>query len=202
MRLYIAYASEDVTTAEQIHLALLSDRHDVFFDRGSLRPGDDFDRRFRDAINAADMMIFLVSPSSVRQGCYALTELDYARRRWPHPQNRLLPVVVEPIDLSTLPAYLKAVTILEPRGSVAAEVAQAVRSRKESAPDSRATSSLSLSALTSSAVGSALLAITLGTLFSRLYPRVEVDLPVAMLFLIVAVSIVFGVRALWRVLRS
>ena len=127
MRLYIAYASEDLSTAEQVHLALLGDNHQVFFDRGSLQAGDNFDRRFRDAIDATDMMIFLVSSSSLQPGCYALTELDYARRRWPHPQDHLLPVIVRPVELSTVPAYLRAVTILEPRGSIAAEVAQAVR---------------------------------------------------------------------------
>jgi tetratricopeptide (TPR) repeat protein len=55
-----------------------------------------------------------------------LTELKLARAKWSVPDGRILPVMVEPTPMSDVPAYLKAVTILEPKGSVSAETAAAV----------------------------------------------------------------------------
>jgi hypothetical protein len=63
----------------------------------------------------------------VRPGAYTLTELGFARERWPHPAGHILPVMVAPTAPETVPPYLRAVTLLEPRGNVAAEVADAVR---------------------------------------------------------------------------
>ena len=108
MRLYIAHASENAAVAEQIYLALLGDGHEVFFDRPSLQAGDDFDERFRQAIAATDVLIFLISPSAILDGCYALTELDYARQRWPHPRDHVLPVIVERTSMDVVPPYLRA----------------------------------------------------------------------------------------------
>src|SRR5437773_915680 len=112
MHLYIAYASENAAVAEQIYLALLGDGHEVFFDRPALQAGDDFDGRFREAIATSDIFVFLISPASIRDGCYALTELSYARQQWPHPRDHILPVVVQRTDMDSVPAYLRAVTVL------------------------------------------------------------------------------------------
>jgi hypothetical protein len=39
----------------------------------------------------------------------------------------VLPVMIQPTPSESVPAYLKAVTILEPSGNIAAEVADAVK---------------------------------------------------------------------------
>ena len=204
MRLYIAYSSQDTKLAERVQLALLADNHEVFRDRTSLVAGDNYDGRFREAIGAADMMIFLISPASVRQGCYALTELGYARERWPHPKDHVLPVMIAPVPAADMPTYLQAVTILNPKGSVAAEVAQAVRARAGKRASRVGNTGLlpSLKSMLWILLCSALLAAGLATVFSFVYRRVTMDLSMALLFLAAGLCGVLLVRGVWNRLRS
>jgi hypothetical protein len=65
-----------------------------------------------------------ISSDSVAEGRYALTE--FARRKWTDPSGRVLPVLVRKTPLDTVPSYLKAVTILEPTGNIAAETSAAI----------------------------------------------------------------------------
>ncbi len=125
-RIFISYASAQDDLATRIELSLKGDGHAVFRDRSSLPPGESFDARIRAAIEASDLFIFLVSHESISQGHYTLTELKFAEQKWGHPAGRVLPVFVEPTPTTTVPAFLRAVTILQPRGDIAAEVAAAV----------------------------------------------------------------------------
>lgn len=125
MQLFESYASEDRDEAEKIALAL-GPAHQVFFDRGSLPAGGDFNTRIRAAIADADGMIFLISPDSVQPGSYTLTELELAKDKWGHPLGCILPVMIRATDFHSIPNFLKAVTILEAKGNLAAEIAAAV----------------------------------------------------------------------------
>ena len=126
MKIFLTYASEDKDTAEQVYFALVGNRHTVFFDRASLPPGGDYNARIRQAIFDSDMLVFLISENSVTKSSYALTELAFAQSKWPHPREVVIPVMIRKIDYKRIPNYLKAVTILEPRGDVAAEVANEI----------------------------------------------------------------------------
>jgi len=55
----------------------------------------------------ADVFIFLISPDSVRPGAYTFTEFRLVREKWASPQQHLLPVLLEPTDMETIPAYLR-----------------------------------------------------------------------------------------------
>jgi len=123
MQIFVSYSSKDRARAEEIALALEGVGHDVFFDRTDLEGGDDYHAVIRDRVRDADRFVFLITPASVREGAYTLTELRMAREKWAHPKNRVLPVMLEPTPLPDVPAYLRGVTILEPEGNVAAEVA-------------------------------------------------------------------------------
>jgi hypothetical protein len=123
MVIFLSYASEQRDIAEQIKLALVGSGHNVFFDRDSLPAGDEYHLRIRKAVEESDAFIFLISPESVAHGSYALTELKYARERWPDPRGAVLPVMIERTEYGHIPAYLKAISVLEPEGSAAAEVA-------------------------------------------------------------------------------
>ena len=127
MKIFLSYASEDRARAEEIQLALAGAGHEVFFDRQSLPAGGDYHERIRASVDEADLFVFLVSPDSVAEGGYALTEMGYARARWAHPKGRVLPVRLRPTPFPDIPAYLKSVTVLEPSGNTAAEVVAAVR---------------------------------------------------------------------------
>ena len=120
---FISYASEQEETARRIELSLKGDGHSVFCDRSSLPSGESFDARIRAAIDESDLIVFLISPASISPGRYTLTELKFAEQKWAHPAGHMLPVLVERVSTDAIPAYLRAVTILNPRGNLTAEVA-------------------------------------------------------------------------------
>jgi hypothetical protein len=121
--IFLSYASEQAEIARRIELSLKGDGHTVFFDRDSLPSGESFDARIRGAIEESDLLVFLISAASISPGRYTLTELKFAEEKWGHPAGHVLPVVVEPVANDAIPAYLRAVTILTPRGNLTAEVA-------------------------------------------------------------------------------
>ena len=126
MRIFLSYPSEHRDTAARLTKGLEAEQHDVFFDHDDLGAGEAFHQAIRDAVARADLMIYLVSPESVAPGSYTLAELAVAELRWPRPSGHVLPVMVAPTPLAELPAYLLAVTLLEPRGELVAETLMAV----------------------------------------------------------------------------
>lgn len=131
MKIFLSYADEDRSTAEQIYLALMGAEHEVFFDKTSLPPGGTYHDKIRNAVKKSDLFIFLITTHSVTKGRYALTELQYARGKWPHPQSRVLPVLLSATNKKLIPRYLKEITILEPEGNVAAETLTFVANLQE-----------------------------------------------------------------------
>jgi formylglycine-generating enzyme len=126
MRIFLSYASEDRASADAIRLALHNDGHDVFFDREDLPPGGEFHTRIRRAIEESDFAIFLISPKTLDADSYTLTEISIAEKTWRSPDGRILPVILERVNIEQLPAYLRSVTFLETAGNIPAEVAHAV----------------------------------------------------------------------------
>jgi hypothetical protein len=126
MRIFLSYASPDKSDAESIAFALRSRRYLVFLDRDDLPAGRSYDEQIERAVEKSQIFIFLVSPNSVAEGGYALTELLFARKKWKNPSGRVLPIMVRKTPLDKVPPYLKAVTILEPTGNIAAETSAAV----------------------------------------------------------------------------
>jgi hypothetical protein len=131
MKIFLSHASEDRSLAREIQLALLGSGHQVFFDRESLLAGGDFHTRIREEVNGSDLFIFLISPHSLSSGKYTLSELRYAEKKWLHPREHVLPVMIERVPFEHINEYLKAVTILEPAGNIAAEVAAEVAAKEE-----------------------------------------------------------------------
>ncbi len=136
MDIFISYSSKYRELCERLQLALDAEGHHCFVDRTELEPGHPFDAELREAIADCDVFIFLVSPESVATGSYALAELNLAQQRWRHPRGRVLPVVVAPTPMASIPSYLKAVTLLQPRGEVVAETLAAVSQLGKNQPRS------------------------------------------------------------------
>jgi len=126
MRVFLSYAGEHRAVADSLALRLRQDGHSVFFDRDELPAAESFDNRIRKGLRRSDLLVFLISPESVATGAYAVTEMELAREHWPNPSGRVLPVMVAPTPYDQIPGYLKAVTVLEPKGNVEADVASAV----------------------------------------------------------------------------
>src|SRR5688572_17676304 len=123
---FLSYVSSLSETAARIELSLKGEGFSVFRDRTMLPPGESFDARIRAAIEESDLFVFLISPESVSPGRYTLTELKFAEQKWEHPTGHVLPVFAEATPKEAIPAYLRAVTILQPRGDMVAEVAAEV----------------------------------------------------------------------------
>ena len=85
MKIFLSFASQDRSIAEEIQLALLGAGHEVFFDQANLSPGSDYNSRIRESIEQSDVFVFLVSPNSVGEGRYAHTELKLAKAKWKKP---------------------------------------------------------------------------------------------------------------------
>lgn len=126
MRIFLSYSSHQFALAEQLAVALQAEHHEVFLDRASLAPGREYNAHIREAIRRADVMVFLISARSVSPGSYALFELQVAIEQWKTADRRVIPVMTEPVPSESLPAFLRAVTILEPSGNLVAEIAHAV----------------------------------------------------------------------------
>ena len=124
--IFICYAHNDRPAAERIHFALTGAGYTTFYDRESLSVGGEFHRQIQLEIERCDAFIFLISPDSVAHGNYAQSELRQARTRWPHPQNRVLPVLCREVTDDQVGGYLMAVTIVRPEGDLAADVLFAV----------------------------------------------------------------------------
>ena len=124
--IFLSYSSSQGEAATRIELSLKGEGHSVFRDRSALPPGESFDVRIRTAIEESDLFIFLISRESILEGHYTLTELKFAEQKWGHPAGRVLPVLTEPIPKEAIPEFLRAVTMLQPRGDLAAEVAAEV----------------------------------------------------------------------------
>jgi hypothetical protein len=126
VRIFLSYASERRAAAEPIAFALRGRGHEVFFDKIDLPPAGNYDAQIEEAIRRSDLMIFLISPESVSHERFTLTELAFARKKWPSARGRVVPVIIAPTPLNQVPAYLTSVHIMEPEGNAAAEVASLV----------------------------------------------------------------------------
>ncbi len=127
MNVFISYSNDDRAIADALEVALRQEGHEVFFDRTQLEAGEAFHERIRDRIDAADLFIFVMSPSSVRPESYAMTELAIARKRWPNPSGRVVPVLARATPMPDIPPYLAAVTFEQGGNLVASTLATVAR---------------------------------------------------------------------------
>jgi formylglycine-generating enzyme required for sulfatase activity len=67
-----------------------------------------------------------MSPDTFDSGSYTITEIEIAEKSWKHPKGHVLPVMLRPVEIAQIPAFLKAITFLEPTGNLAASVADVV----------------------------------------------------------------------------
>lgn len=131
MFVFLSYAREDREMAERIRGTLAAAGFDCFLDTRSLPPGQEYNARIGQAVARADLFVFLLSASALEPGSYALTELAFAEKKWRNPAGYVLPVAFAKLDFGALPAYLRPINVLQPRGSTDAEVLAWVQERAE-----------------------------------------------------------------------
>lgn len=125
VKIFISYSRDDQSIADALEVGLHQEGHQVFFDKSDLPAGESFHAKIRNEIAGADAFVFLISPSSVRPESYAMTELGFARKRWPDPSGKVLPVLVRPTDMAVIPPYLTSNTFVQ-GGNIVAETIGAI----------------------------------------------------------------------------
>jgi hypothetical protein len=106
MKIFLSHASQDNAVAESIAFSLRSRGYRVFLDRDDLPAGVSYDQQIERAVKDSDIFIFLISPDSVAEARYTLTELTFARHKWPDPNGRVLPVIGRKTPFEQVPSYL------------------------------------------------------------------------------------------------
>lgn len=128
MRIFLSFASEYEDDVKRVAVALRGEHHDVFFSADDLPPGKTYHAQIREAVAASDIFIFFISPESVTQDRYTITELDFAEERWPAPGTNVLPVLIAKTESAEIPPYLAETTFARVKGNfVAGILAQVAR---------------------------------------------------------------------------
>ena len=123
--------SSDVNPSRRrLYLTMLG----VCGDEHDLPIGESYHERIRQAIERADLFLFMISPASISPKRYTLSELKFAQSKWAHPKGRVLPVMMSPTPMNQIPPYLTAVSICMPKGDLAAEVAFEVNRMAKALP--------------------------------------------------------------------
>ena len=78
VRVFIAYATEDIGVAERLYNVLRSRGYGPWLDRRKLLPGQNWPRRIEDAIANADYFIAMFSVNSVKKRGGFQSEVRYA----------------------------------------------------------------------------------------------------------------------------
>src|SRR5687767_10379949 len=106
--IFISYAREQGQIAGRLAHLLIGRKYDVFFDSLSLRVGSAWDEKIIEQINQADLFIYLISPESVAPNSFCHNELAVAKKRWPSPEGRILPIIVVPTNPDLIDPYILA----------------------------------------------------------------------------------------------
>lgn len=136
MKIFLSYPHTHKSLAEDVAARLSAAGHDLFWDHLDLPAGQEFDDSISEGIKSCDLFLAIVTPESHKAGKYALTELSFVQQKWRNPSGRVLPILVDGASPEDMPAYLRSVTALTPRGNATAEiVAAASRLRASRRPN-------------------------------------------------------------------
>lgn len=133
--IFLSYASDDVKAAERIKTALEAAGLDVWFDKGQLQTGDDWDQKIRRNIAACSLFVPVVSGATEERA------EGYFRREWAWAADRavgiadevpfIIPLAVDdtPAPTAKVPERFKRTQWTQvPEGEVSAELADRLKS--------------------------------------------------------------------------
>ena len=141
VKVFLSYSHEDEALRSQLaqHLKPLERQGKILLwcDR-EIAPGSDWRQTLDTQLNAADLILLLVSPSFISSDFCYCTELVRAKERHNAGTARLLPIFLRPIDLDTLegtplqtlqglPAPDQPITTWQNRDAAFAQVASGIR---------------------------------------------------------------------------
>lgn len=103
LRVFISYSSTDIKPVHDLYERLRSEPGlDLWFDRESLTPGDNWLYEITRAIRMSDMIVICLSAGSVRRRGFSQKEIKWALEQadeQPEGTTSILPVKLEPCDV-------------------------------------------------------------------------------------------------------
>ncbi len=132
LRIFLSYAHQQRGIAEEIAQALVNAGHSVFFDVNSIPGSADYIDKIHRWIESSDRFVLLASQDALAPGKFVMTEIQFAKERFPSPAGKVLPVMIDPrLGIADLPAYLRSVSVLNVSGNAPAEVVAAINKTRE-----------------------------------------------------------------------
>lgn len=107
-QVFLAYAEADVDFAMAVRRALLRQGITVWSSQQDIVTGSDFQQSINQGIEAADNLLYLLSPNSLRSR-YCQQELDYALTL----HKRIIPLQIETVLATQLPAELATLQYID-----------------------------------------------------------------------------------------
>src|SRR5262249_47489071 len=112
IRVFISYSRQDLLAADRFVTALEDEGFKVTIDRRDLPFGEEWLRELADFIAGSDTVVALVSPAFfASKACHC--ELGQVRAT----NKRLVPVVIEPVQLEDLPEAIGKIQLLPAQGA-------------------------------------------------------------------------------------
>ncbi len=116
VRVFLSYSRRDLEIAERLVAALERQGFSVTIDRRDLPYGEEWQQELADFIRAADTVIWLVSPNSVRSK-WCNWELGQVRSL----NKRVIPVTIQVVSFEQRPEAISKVHMLPAEGSFSLE---------------------------------------------------------------------------------
>src|SRR5215475_2855812 len=112
IRVFISYSRQDLLTADRLVSALEDEGFTVTIDRRDVPFGEEWLRELTDFIAGCDTVVALVSPAFIAsKACN--WELGQVRAT----NKRLVPVVIEPVQIEDLPEAIGKIQLLPAQGA-------------------------------------------------------------------------------------
>ncbi|MDJ0702287.1 MAG: TIR domain-containing protein [Leptolyngbyaceae cyanobacterium MO_188.B28] len=107
-QIFLSHAEEDRDAQEIIYELLIKQGLTIWKSGQDIQTGVDFKAAIKRGIEAADNVIYLLSPDALRSP-WCQDELDYALSL----NKRIIPVLIKPVDLDALPNELQALQFID-----------------------------------------------------------------------------------------
>lgn len=130
VRVFFSYSHEDESYRLELENSLANLRRgkiiDVWYD-DRIAPGDDFDRNIKSELEAADLILFLVSRDFLSSKYIWEVEVPLAMQRYEAGDARIIPIILRPCDwkdtcfktIEALPKHGRPMPIRFPQAAAA-----------------------------------------------------------------------------------
>jgi hypothetical protein len=107
-QVFLSHSDKDRATLEKVAKSLMREGFTIWTNRTDIKTGTDFQNEINQGIEQADNLVYLISPDSI-QSKYCQDELAHALVN----KKRVIPILIEPTDLETIPDELRALQFID-----------------------------------------------------------------------------------------